>query len=194
MGIWTSLCKAPVYAPHCDAEDIHYKLVQWIESFLGHRKQRVLLDGCRSSQADVVSGVSQGTVSKALYSSWPSSTISAWSCQPLWLPPLCGWLSLIQTCQIRCRCKETARRPRGTRKVGKDVADELSSTLRNDRSLESIPTKLWGTVKLQAPRTHTGDSGQWEVSWCEYEQRPILAYPHRGDNGKSIKDTWLLKA
>ena len=50
---------------------------------------------------------------------------SAWSCQPLWLPPLCRWLSLIQTCQIRCWCKETARRPRGTRKVGKDVAYEV---------------------------------------------------------------------
>ena len=38
------------------------RTLQWIESFLGHRKQRVLLDGCRSSQADVISGVPQGTV------------------------------------------------------------------------------------------------------------------------------------
>ena len=36
--------------------------IQWIEVLLGHRKQRVLLDGCRSSQADVISGVPQGTV------------------------------------------------------------------------------------------------------------------------------------
>ena len=36
--------------------------LQWIESFLGHRKQRVLLDniGCRSSQVDVITGVPQG--------------------------------------------------------------------------------------------------------------------------------------
>ena len=34
----------------------------WIESFLSHRKQRVLLEGVVSSQADVVPGVPQGTV------------------------------------------------------------------------------------------------------------------------------------
>ena len=32
-----------------------------ISSFLGHRKQQVLLDGCKSSQLDVISGVPQGT-------------------------------------------------------------------------------------------------------------------------------------
>ena len=36
--------------------------LQWIESFLGHRTQQVLLDGSCSSQADVISGVPQGTV------------------------------------------------------------------------------------------------------------------------------------
>ena len=36
--------------------------LQWTESFLGHRKQRVLLEGCRLSQADVISGVPHGTV------------------------------------------------------------------------------------------------------------------------------------
>ena len=36
--------------------------LKWIEAFLGHRKQQVLLDGCRSHQADVISGVPQGTV------------------------------------------------------------------------------------------------------------------------------------
>ena len=36
--------------------------LKWIEAFLGHRKQQVLLDGCRSHQADVISGVPEGTV------------------------------------------------------------------------------------------------------------------------------------
>ena len=34
----------------------------WIESFLHHRKQSVLLDGTKSSEAEVLSGVPQGTV------------------------------------------------------------------------------------------------------------------------------------
>ena len=34
----------------------------WSQSFLGRRKQRVLLDGTTSSHADVISGVPQGTV------------------------------------------------------------------------------------------------------------------------------------
>ena len=34
--------------------------LDYICSFLGHRKQRVLLDGCKSSQLDVISGVPQG--------------------------------------------------------------------------------------------------------------------------------------
>ena len=42
----------------------------WIEAFLGHRKQQVLLDGSRSQQADVISGVPQGTVLGPCYS-WP---------------------------------------------------------------------------------------------------------------------------
>ena len=33
-----------------------------IEAWLGHRKQQVLMDGSRSQQADVISGVPQGTV------------------------------------------------------------------------------------------------------------------------------------
>ena len=36
--------------------------LDWIGSFLGNRKQQVLLDGCKSSQLDVISGVPQGTV------------------------------------------------------------------------------------------------------------------------------------
>ena len=36
--------------------------LRWIESFLSHRKQSVLLDGTRSTEADVLSGVLQGTV------------------------------------------------------------------------------------------------------------------------------------
>ena len=34
----------------------------WIESFLAHRKQSVLLDGIKSSEVGVPSGVPQGTV------------------------------------------------------------------------------------------------------------------------------------
>ena len=36
--------------------------LKWIEAFLGHRKQQVLLDGSRSQQADVISGMQQGIV------------------------------------------------------------------------------------------------------------------------------------
>ena len=36
--------------------------LDWIQSFLGHRKQQVLLDGCKSSQLNVISDVPQGTV------------------------------------------------------------------------------------------------------------------------------------
>ena len=35
---------------------------RWIESFLSHREQRVILDGVRSESAEVLSGVPQGTV------------------------------------------------------------------------------------------------------------------------------------
>ena len=41
--------------------------LHWMESFLTNRKQRVLLDGKESSQADVISGVPQGTVNGPLY-------------------------------------------------------------------------------------------------------------------------------
>ena len=36
--------------------------LHWIESFLNQRKQSVLLDGAKSSEADMLSGVPQGTV------------------------------------------------------------------------------------------------------------------------------------
>ena len=38
------------------------RTLEWIRSFLGHRKQQVLQDGCKSAQADVISGMPQGTV------------------------------------------------------------------------------------------------------------------------------------
>ena len=61
------LTAKPQYMPHIvtESEDIHYNGL--IESFLGHRKQPVLLDGCRSSQADVISGVPQGTKLGSLF-------------------------------------------------------------------------------------------------------------------------------
>ena len=36
--------------------------LQWVQSFMSQRTQQVLLDGSCSSQADVISGVPQGTV------------------------------------------------------------------------------------------------------------------------------------
>ena len=36
--------------------------LDWISSFLGHRKQQVLLDRCKLSQLNVISGVPMGTV------------------------------------------------------------------------------------------------------------------------------------
>lgn len=45
-----------------DFYGIRGNLKSWIGSFLSGRKQRVVLDGCTSSEADVASGVPQGTV------------------------------------------------------------------------------------------------------------------------------------
>ena len=41
--------------------------LQWVKSFLSARKQRVLLDGKTSDQADVSSGVPLGTLNGPLY-------------------------------------------------------------------------------------------------------------------------------
>ena len=45
-----------------DHYGVRGEALTWIQSFLGRRKQRVVLDGTTSSQADVISGVPQGTV------------------------------------------------------------------------------------------------------------------------------------
>ena len=41
---------------------IDRKLYKWIESFLSNRKQKIVIDGVQSDDADVESGVPQGTV------------------------------------------------------------------------------------------------------------------------------------
>ena len=46
--------------------EIRGDTLKWIEAFLGHRKQQVLLDGRISQQADAISGVPHGTVLGAL--------------------------------------------------------------------------------------------------------------------------------
>ena len=45
---------------HCFS--IAFPTLQWVQSFLSKRTQHVLLDGSCSTQADVISGVPQGTV------------------------------------------------------------------------------------------------------------------------------------
>ena len=45
-----------------DYYGVRNSTLHWIESFLHQRKQSVLLDGTKSSEADVLSGVPQGTV------------------------------------------------------------------------------------------------------------------------------------
>ena len=45
-----------------DYYGVHNSTLCWIESFLHHRKQLVLLDGTKSSKTDELSGVPQGTV------------------------------------------------------------------------------------------------------------------------------------
>ena len=45
-----------------DYYGVRNKTLTWISSFLGQRKQRVLLEGVLSNEVDVVSGVPQGTV------------------------------------------------------------------------------------------------------------------------------------
>ena len=61
--------------------------IQWVQSFLSQRTQQVLLDGSCSSQADVISGVPQGTV-LAPYYFWPlSTTCLMLSSTPI--PPFC---------------------------------------------------------------------------------------------------------
>ena len=38
------------------------KLLKWIENFLTHRKQEVVLNGCHSHSSPVISGVPQGFI------------------------------------------------------------------------------------------------------------------------------------
>ena len=55
-------------APHLrhlyqlDFYGVRCNTLNWIKAFLSYRQQQVLLDGVKSSQADVLSGVPQGTV------------------------------------------------------------------------------------------------------------------------------------
>ena len=41
---------------------IHGQLHEWLTCYLTERKQRVMMDGCKSTEAGVVSGVPHGTV------------------------------------------------------------------------------------------------------------------------------------
>ena len=41
---------------------IHGKFLRWIENFLLHRKQKVVLNGCHSIPSVVVSGIPQGSI------------------------------------------------------------------------------------------------------------------------------------
>ena len=45
-----------------DFYSIRGNLKAWIGSFLSGRKQKVVLDGCKSTEAEVLSGIPQGTV------------------------------------------------------------------------------------------------------------------------------------
>ena len=66
--ILLDFAKAFDKVPHrCLLHKLHYCGVQdstlcWTESLLSQRKQSVLLEGTRSSEADILSGVPQGTV------------------------------------------------------------------------------------------------------------------------------------
>ena len=93
--------------------------LQWIESFLGHRKQRVLLDGCRSSQADMISGVQQGTMlDTLLFLAFTNDLPEAVNhCDSSHFANNCLLYRLVR--------KETARGPRHAIKVNKVVADEV---------------------------------------------------------------------
>ena len=65
--IYCDLVKAFDKVPHKSLlEVLKYcipsKIVDWIESFLSNRKQRVIVNGTPSSWHDLISGVSQGSV------------------------------------------------------------------------------------------------------------------------------------
>ena len=45
-----------------EAHGIVGNILKWIENWLSHRKQRVILNGCFSEWKDVMSGVPQGSV------------------------------------------------------------------------------------------------------------------------------------
>ena len=66
--------------------------LSWIESFLRDRKQHVLVEGAKSDEAEVTSGVPQGTV-LAPFCSWPLSTTFPQS----WIPKL-DCLQMIVCC------------------------------------------------------------------------------------------------
>ena len=70
--------KVPHQLFSTNSATMELEVMQWVQSFLRQRTQQVLLDGSCSSQADVISGVPQGTVLGPCYS-WPSST----TCQML---------------------------------------------------------------------------------------------------------------
>ena len=50
------------YYTSWDIYGIKGSLKSWVGSFLGGRKWSVVFDGCTSSEADVLSGVLQGTI------------------------------------------------------------------------------------------------------------------------------------
>ena len=63
-----STSQKPLILPHrrllgkLEHYGISENLLQWIEAFLGNRTQSVLVDGVRSKEEAVMSGVPQGTV------------------------------------------------------------------------------------------------------------------------------------
>ena len=144
--------------------------LKWIEAFLGHRKQQVLLDGCRSHQADVISGVPQGTVLGpllflAFINDLPESVKAS---DPRLFADDCLLYKLIN-CDADMQNQSSCFGG-----MGKKVANEVPPRKVSGHSHQHQQTTR-ETHRIQAPWSHPRSCRQWKVSRPYHQRRLQLA-------------------